>query len=77
MKPKPKPVELAVVSGGGKIVWLTPYSEDARDFIETEARTFGKLFPDGGGYILFIGDGYDREHVADYLKSYNDGEAQQ
>lgn len=72
----PIPVELSVVEDvwrsvyGGRI-FLTPSTEDARSWIETEAPKYGQLFPPLGRsdcYDLFVSRTYKRSGVARYLR---------
>lgn len=74
MKPKPVPQELAIKERFEGLIELTPYSEDARKFVES-ANEFGKLIAPGKNekhYTLIIFEGYNGREVLAYLESYNE-----
>lgn len=73
---KPTPKELVIVRiGETALLKVTPGSDDAKQWIESECPTYGNFqTPYGGGkdYTLIVADNYDVQEVIDYLNSYND-----
>jgi len=73
---KPVPKELVIKDLG--VLFITAKSDDARQWIETEAPEYGNLTLPGtvrgveSEYMLAISQAYDRDEVIAYLNSYND-----
>lgn len=77
---KPTPKELVVKWPGNNSIlrqWMeiTVATDDAKEWIETEAKQFGRLTPPDEyrrHYTYHVGDEYDPSEVYVYLNSYND-----
>ena|GEM_PF-2927782 len=74
MKPQPKK-ELVISKGTGYTFFdVTVASEDAAEWLKSEAAQFGRLLPDtfiSNKFFMAVGDEYDADEVAAYLDTYN------
>ena len=77
MKPQPKK-ELTIKKHVGLTFFdVTVASEDAAEWLKSEAPTFGRLLPDrsiSNKFFMAVGDEFDADEVASYLDGYNSHE---
>ena len=74
---KPTPKTECAIRVVDKImaIFITPHTNDAREFINNECGVFGELTMDNRGkFTLFVDDGYDCHEVAEWIRSNFDTE---
>lgn len=72
----PKPKQEISIKNLSYLLWITVHSNDANEWIETEAPKFGTFHKATveKHHTLWIADGYDANEVEAYLLSYQQPE---
>lgn len=71
---KPLPTKEIAVKRGGSVIHIYVASEDAREFVETECKVFGTLYPPNDRdnfYHLSVSPVYEANDVEAFILTYN------
>jgi len=80
MKPQPKKELVIKKLAVHTFFDVTVASEDAAEWLKSEAPQFGRLLPDryiSNKFFMVVGDEFDADEVASYLDGYNSHENQE